>query len=284
MNKKIGGLTLALAAIAAMAATSARAERIEVAFSGTLNRAYENCSADCAHPGEWTETTIAPLGFTRTMVFEIGKDAGMTSTWVMGYPSTDFNGRPIWTELGSQDMGLTSRQAAPAANLVPDAVYDWARFDRPAGSVASRQLASRNRMIDSYPGETGTERRQELWSLSQSQTWADATGTQFSENLGFFGWKPFNVTPENIGESFTTGQYMDLLRQSIGCAGCETSVYMGLYGSNSQDGRNVEYWGTISAISVRDLSAAAVPEPSTYALMLAGVAAIGFAARRRKAD
>jgi hypothetical protein len=56
---------------------------------------------------------------------------------------------------------------------------------------------------------------------------------------------------------------------------------MGLSGSN---GRGVEYWGTVTAMSVRDLSAAVVPEPSTYALMLAGVAAIGFAARRRKAD
>jgi hypothetical protein len=281
MNKKIGGLTLALAAIASVAATSAKAERMEVTFSGTLNRAYENCIADCAHPGEFTETAIAPLSFTRTIVFEIGKDAGMNAAWVIGYPSTDFYRRPIWTDIGSQDMGLTYRQTARPAALAPEALYDWARFDRPEGSVASLQVASRNRMIDSYPGETGTERRQELWSLTQTQTWADATGAQFSEHLGFFGWKPFNVTPDNIGESFTTGQYMDLLRRGIGCAGCENAVYMGLSGSN---GRDVEYWGTVTAMSVRDLSAAVVPEPSTYALMLAGVAAIGFAARRRKAD
>ncbi len=282
MNKKIGGLTLALAAVAGVAATSARAERLEVTFSGTLNRAYEYCNSECAHPGEFTESAIAPLSFTRTLVFEIGKDAGMNEAWVIGYPSTDFQGRPIWTELGSQDMGVTYQTAAPPAALAPQALYDWARIGRAQDSVASLQVASRYRMIDSYPGETGNERRQETWTLSQRQTWTDATGTEFSEHLGFFGWQPFNVTPDNIGESFTTGQYMDLLRRSIGCAGCGNSVYMGL-GSNDQDGRNVEYWGTVSTLSVRDLSAAVVPEPSTYALMLAGVAAIGFAARRRRA-
>ena len=35
MNKKIGGLTLALVAIASMAASPARAERFEVTYTGT---------------------------------------------------------------------------------------------------------------------------------------------------------------------------------------------------------------------------------------------------------
>ncbi|WP_431288139.1 PEP-CTERM sorting domain-containing protein [Roseateles chitinivorans] len=281
MNKKMVGLTLALATIAGVGATSARAERIEVTFSGTLNRSYENCTAGCAHPGEYTETAIAPLSFTRTMVFEIGKDAGMNNASVIGFDSTDVVGRPIWTDMASQTMGFTYRQTAPAAALAPEELYEWARFDRPAGSVTLVQEATRQRRIDSYPGETGTERRQQSWGLNQFQTWADATGAEFSEQLGFFGWQPFNVTPDNIGESFTTGQYMDLLRRSPGCVGCENAVYMGL-GSNTQGGRSVEYWGTVTAMSVRDLSAAVVPEPSTYALMLAGVAVLGFAARRRK--
>lgn len=284
MTKHFGGLALAwTAAVLAAVAMPARAERIEVTFSGTLDRAYETCTTGCAHPGEYTESAIAPLSFSRTMVFEIGKDAAMEAAWVIGYPSMDRDGRPIWTEMGSQRMGTIYRTVASPVALAPAALYDWARIDRPAGSVARLEEARRNRVIDSYPGETGTERRQELWSLSQSQTWADATGTGFGEHFGFFGWRPFDVTPENIGESFTTGQYMDLLRQGIGCAGCQNAVYMGLSRGDGLENRSVEYWGTVNAFSVRDLSAAVVPEPSSYALMLAGVAAIGVLARRRRA-
>lgn len=44
----------------------------------------------------------------------------------------------------------------------------------------------------------------------------------------------------------------------------------------------VDFGQLISAVGLRDAPVAAVPEPETYALLLAGLGLLGFAARRRK--
>ncbi len=55
--------------------------------------------------------------------------------------------------------------------------------------------------------------------------------------------------------------------------------------STSSTPFTVEIFGTASAKSLYsgELQVTAVPEPETYALMLAGLGAVGFVARRRKA-
>ena len=50
-----------------------------------------------------------------------------------------------------------------------------------------------------------------------------------------------------------------------------------IVGSVANSARPAFYGGSISAV-------AAVPEPETYAMLLSGMALMGFVARRRKAD
>ncbi|TXD94243.1 PEP-CTERM sorting domain-containing protein [Mitsuaria sp. TWR114] len=73
-----------------------------------------------------------------------------------------------------------------------------------------------------------------------------------------------------------------MLQQSTQCQQC---VQLQWFDSSlSQNGlyNGVRVDGVGRLVSITEV-AAAVPEPSSYALMLAGVAAIGVAVRRRKA-
>ncbi len=56
------------------------------------------------------------------------------------------------------------------------------------------------------------------------------------------------------------------------------TVFGAVLAGDGNPGGAGSYHGTINAASV-----AAVPEPETYALMLAGIAAVGWGARRRRA-
>ena len=90
----------------------------------------------------------------------------------------------------------------------------------------------------------------------------------------------------NLSSQFTTGctpagTYCNWTNGGMSFEGTALSVRFDLNGNNggTQGFDNVTFG---SAVALESPSVAAVPEPETYALMLAGLAVVGVAARRRK--
>ena len=82
-----------------------------------------------------------------------------------------------------------------------------------------------------------------------------------------------------VGTSFVTMNRDDIMNQTISISGVGTfdnAVFY--YGNVAGDAI-----GLSEVVDNIDLVAGAVPEPETYALMLAGLGVVGFMARRRKA-
>ncbi|MFX1680264.1 PEP-CTERM sorting domain-containing protein [Mitsuaria sp. CC2] len=284
MNKKIGGLTLALAAVTSMAAAPAHAERIEVTFTGTFTSSYTYEFCGTCSEGVLTVTPLAPLSFSQKWVVDIGKAAGMDDPMVFSYPATDADGRPVQAEFSSQTMGRQSLNASTEPLLLPSGLLAWANVAAPTDPVQGQKDALHYRESNSYAGMRPPEDKTDIWGMTRSGAWNQADGSPLWANVQLFNWAPFAVTSANVGESFTTSQFIDRMNQDFWCAGCRNSFSVDLMTHNRADGGMTmfTYAGTVSGFSMRSLSAV-VPEPSTYALMLAGVAAVGFAARRRRA-
>lgn len=130
----------------------------------------------------------------------------------------------------------------------------------------------------------------DLWNAGALPRWSNAdglTGNLFAtgsddstESVGTLIGQDFGLYSQgNLSAAYGTlvgqiggGDFFVVGTQYAGSAA--TSGMLKLYYWDSNFGDNSQY---VSA------NVAAVPEPETYALMLAGLAAVGFVARRRRA-
>jgi hypothetical protein len=127
------------------------------------------------------------------------------------------------------------------------------------GAQSSGDLAFRNGTLYLTAGSSGFD---SLYSINT----ATGAGTLIGTNLGvtdMFGL----ATPDNNVVYGTAGKSIFGINTATG-----TATFMVSWGGELQ-----------LAYGAAFVSEAVVPEPSTYALMLAGLGLLGFAARRRRA-
>ena len=96
--------------------------------------------------------------------------------------------------------------------------------------------------------------------------------TDVASNGIMVAWNGVDLLPELTGAGTSQHDWMEVSRQVMGTGSDVLSF--------RATGLNDSYGGSLDNVSLT----AAVPEPGTYALMVAGLLAVGFIARRRKAD
>lgn len=289
MKKMMGGRPLAAAAaLTAMIASPAMAERFELTYTGTLTRMQS--SLGCQDVGtlvcdsQQALSPVAPISFTRSVVFEIGGPAfGQTFDYTLD-PTTDWFGRPMRYEVFNQSMGDSTLGGPAHGADLPAAMLTQTGLATPGALPAPFVGSFFTREIATYLDATGGERRADMWGISEFLGWSTAEGRNVGVMFQLMQDRPAEVTQQNMSQPISVSEFIARMNQDFWCQGCTQTVLAtvrnvdGLYGPYD----DYLYHGTVGAFSLRQLDAAVVPEPSTYALMVAGVAAIGFVARRRR--
>lgn len=101
-----------------------------------------------------------------------------------------------------------------------------------------------------------------------------AVGTQIGSNFGLYSQSNLSAAFGTLVGQIDSGNYFVVGSTFNGVAATTGMLKLYYWDSNFSDN-----FGEISA----NVNVTAVPEPETYALMLAGLAAVGFVARRRSA-
>lgn len=292
MKKMMGARLLAATAVALGAGwcQSAMADTV-VTFEGTLISGTKtvNCLGT-ADPCAETSLPLEGTPFTWTFTFREGQSPGIPATAARVNTVTD----PA-TGLSYDNLRFTQNHAYWRTNSVSDSQVPTipSGTTNPLAGAAGASIetfttATRNRTLtnwfnDGAAGHTVSTTSFDGWTLGSNVIWRGADGSAFQSRIVLNGSLPFATDRSNFDEVRSGGQFRDLLSGSIGCERCVRVTLSDLYlAADQQHFSDVRISAFGRLLSVTEV-ATAVPEPSTYALMLAGVAAIGFVARRRQA-
>ena len=275
-------------ALSAGLSQMAMATTYKVDFEGSLR--YGQKTVDCPQESAFCDGFVKDLDvqgqpFSMSFTFEIGASPGRSNQFKSHVATIDpISGRSIdsWTATERYANWVTGDAKASQVPALPSASPN--PFDGAAGvTYQVFTTATRSRNVRSWTDNQQALSSYESWGLSSSDLWLDASsGKGYQRSVSFNARTSFSGgTVDNYDDFESVAYYVDMLMQGTTCLTCVQLQWRDT--SYAGDGlySGVLYSGAGRLVSITEITAA-VPEPSTYALMLAGVAAIGFAARRRK--
>lgn len=208
----------------------------------------------------------------------------------LGRARADAEWRDVVTVLGTGLSGTTGWANvrffidAPAGNVTNDGIAGL------GGNFSGTATADFSLRVNSVLFTFNTSARLTNSGTVSSETFTRVNGVNYAGSLSGY-WDL--IAPITFGQGFAIDAFITTSASTL--AGANSTV-----NSFSNFGNSI-YWGGITSITSAsgatttdfsalgdtghdwEVSAVPVPEPETYALMLAGLAAVGAAARRRKA-